>query len=238
MSVFGPTRPAPPPWLCPLRFAIGVGQSATSTDRLGDFRIPALPFARPSTAFGVAHSADEPDAESLVWSSDMTGTHTHRRCEGVARCLQLVADPLKAVRLKRNDAKRILCHEPLGATLAHETQELRPQPSRVVFAFALPREAGGLTGDAGDDGIDVTTVLADEFARDESDIAAPPDPREPPFKSLTTPGVDFDLADACPACPLEAEAEATDACEEFKEAHPSPNPPQAVMLIASPAPVP
>jgi len=87
-------------------------------------------------ALGVGQSPNDPDSVSSMWRANMTGTHNDRRREGVARRLQLVANPVEAVRLKRNETKNVFCQHPPRCDLPHEAQEVGPKPAIVRCAVS------------------------------------------------------------------------------------------------------
>src|SRR5262245_52312014 len=66
--------------------AVGQADSCKASPLLAS--LPPTPFGRPSLAFGVSQSPDDPDTIPSVRCPDMTGTH-HARPSFVARRLQV-----------------------------------------------------------------------------------------------------------------------------------------------------
>jgi hypothetical protein len=94
----------------------------------------------------------------------MDGTNNDRPCF-VARRLKLTADPVEALRLKASDSERVLCQHPAGSNLAHDAEEVRPEPSIVKRAEPSPCHRCGLTGNSSGHNVDCSARRFNFMAR-------------------------------------------------------------------------
>jgi hypothetical protein len=83
----------------------------------------------------------------------MTGAHNGRR-RLVAERLQLIENPVEAVRLKRSETRNVLRQHPPRHEFPHQSQEIGPEPARVSGACASSSETRRLTRDATADEVD------------------------------------------------------------------------------------
>ena len=102
-----------------------------------------------------------------------------------------------------------------GSNHANDSEELGPQPSRVVLSLAFASERNRLTRESPDDGIAVGKISRVKVM----DVSPFRDRRPMLLKNPGTPFIVFDLGDALPASPFEAKIESTHASEQGNELH-------------------
>jgi hypothetical protein len=205
-------------------FGVGHSRICNASPLLASF--PPTPFARPSLAFGVNQSPDDPDAVASVGGADMASTH-HERPAGVARRFQVTEHPVSAVSSEPRD---VLNEYPTGSQLAHDPVHFSPQPAAVACfdALLLPRDRHVLAREASGDEIDGPEITG----IGEAHVTPSVDVGPVPLKDVDAVGVALDLPDDAHPSPFEAEPEPPDSREEFTDRHPPPltNPTPRVTL--------
>jgi hypothetical protein len=211
------------------------------TDSDGLWRLPAFPFGRPSTAFGVGHSVaprsvrlprimvalarspsadagvgqspDDPDAVASVRGADVSSTH-HERPAGVARRLQVAEDDICAATAQ---SRHVLDEHPAWAELADNAGELPPESAAVsgVDARAFAGDRDVLAGESAGDEVNGL----EGAGACESHVPAAGDVGPVSGDDVFTVGLPLDLPAHREAGALEAEAHAADARKEVAACH-------------------
>jgi hypothetical protein len=153
-----------------------------------------------------------------VRRSNVVGTNNDRP-DFVARSLKLTAHPVESFRLERSDSERVLCHDPAGANVSHNAEELRPEPSQVSRSLPSPCHRRGLARRASGHNIDWSASTRNRIGCHLAHVAEVVDSR--PVLSEHGAWERLDLAQpdrAEAASGLEAQVEPADAREERQHA--------------------
>jgi hypothetical protein len=134
----------------------------------------------------------------------VVGTNNDRP-DFVARSLKLIAHPPEPVRLERSDSERVLCQDPEGSNLAHDAEELRPEPSHVRRSLPSSCHRRGLAGRASGNNVNCSARRFNRIGCHFANVAPARKARPVLLEPEATRLVDLALPDRRHASPFETE---------------------------------